>query len=382
MIFASLFLLPFALSLFPAQVEAAISIVRVDPIEITSENQEIKLFVTATNLSAGTQYLQAAFTKVGQANYFGYTQNSLGNWIKYDSSPDLPILLPFEPLSGEWNGEVNAKIDPADSGFTGSGDYLVKLLKYISTTGTSSNSVPVTVKLETTPIVESAPEETKKPASIEFSFPANLVVGQEFEIPVSLLNFEKGDFFVKARIGKDSSQLSKGQTFNGDWLKDTDSWSKFPTISSNGKITARLSPNSEPGEHKIRISVKSAEGSPIQSEEKLVSFKDNPKTQVSESESVPKTKAPVLSPKASGVVLSLATQKISTMDEAIDEHYKKIDLLATNSAIKKNELPKKKFLNLLISQENRDKFPLFELSISIGTILVAGGAFWFLHQKH
>lgn len=372
------------LLMFPAKVNAAFTIENIIPSEISDPNQELTLFVAASNLSSSQQYFQVAITKEGSSNYFGYTQGNSGVWTQYDSSPDFTSLLSFTPTGGTWNGEVKAKIDSADSGFSGPGTYLVKVLKYISSSGTSSNSVPITINIATqiatpTQTPTQAAKEEKKTPTINFSTPGNVKVGEEFEIAFNMSNFESGNYYVKARIGKDSSHLTLGQTFNLSWLGDTDSWSKFPHISGSGKVKSRLSPTAVAGDYKIKLSLKKGDDSPIVSEEKTISFASNP-IPSSAPKSSTKTLTPTSTTKISSGIVLATSSSISTTEAMIKEFYKDKDILGTISAAK-IQTPKKKPLNLLISNAIEEDFQVGGLSAIGGFVLLCAGAGLFLKKK-
>lgn len=370
--------------LFPVKVYAAFSIESIDPTEITSDSQEIKLFVSATNLSSSTQYLQAAITKEGKSNFFGFTQNNSGNWIQYQSSPDLNSLLAFTPVDGNWNGEVQAKIDKSDSGFAGPGIYSVKLLKYITSSGSSSNSVPITISIPSASVIPSVVEGSRSESpTIQFSTPDNLKVGEEFEISFTVSNFDPGNFYVKTRMGVDSSHLTLGQTYNSEWLSDTDSWSKFPQVSGSSKIKARLSPTASAGNHVLKVRLKKTDSDKIyDSEEKSVNFKENPSPPSSSPQTTSKatpTKTPTLISKTTGAVLAAAT-KSSTVEAEINEALKNKDLLATTSALNPSVKNPKKPLDLLVKKKG-DGF-LIPIVISLfGGVLVLGSGAYFLRKK-
>lgn len=380
-----LFLAALILLLFPAKVNAAFTLEAVTPTEITSETQELTLYVSATNLSSSTQYLQAAITKDGQSNYLGYTQNNSGNWVKYASSPDLSSLVSFTPTDGNWNGEVKAKIDTSDSGFAGPGTYNIKLIKYITSSGTSSNSLPLVVnisapsKVPTQAVTEEAKKENKKTESIVFTLPTSAKVGQEFDISFSLSNFDAGNYYIKARIGADSSHMSQGQTWSGDWLGDTDSWSKFPQVSGNGKVKVRISPAATAGDYKIKLSLKKGDDSPIVSEEKSLNFAANPITSTTVPSS--QTKPPTIAPKTSTGIVLATSSSVSSVQAMIKEHYRNKDILGTISAKTKNQNNKKKALNLLLSGKITEDFQIGGYTAIGGFILLCTGAGLFLRKK-
>lgn len=108
---------------------------------------------SASGLTGNQQYFQAVLTKSGEAsNYLGYTKGA-GGWIVYKSSPDLATLLKINPVGGVWSGQVAVKVDTADSGFKGPGEYLVKLFKYVTSPNShmESNALSITVNLAVPP---------------------------------------------------------------------------------------------------------------------------------------------------------------------------------------------------------------------------------------
>lgn len=107
-------------------------------------------------------YLKGAFKKSDSSNYFGLTKVS-GSWIKNGSSyaSQFPITL---DSSGHWSGNLEVKPDSDDSGFTGTGNYVLKAARY-----TSSGSGP-TWSSETTINITSvnnnqSPTPTNPPVS-------------------------------------------------------------------------------------------------------------------------------------------------------------------------------------------------------------------------
>ncbi len=149
--------LPVVFFIAATPVSAAFSLTNISPVEISTPDQIITLEASASGLSEKTQYLQAAITKAGDnPNYFGFTQNNKGDFISYKSSPDFSEFsqnfFEFTPTEGSWSGKLLAKIDPADSGFIGSGNYLVKIIRYItSSSGNSSNSLNLTISYSVPP---------------------------------------------------------------------------------------------------------------------------------------------------------------------------------------------------------------------------------------
>ncbi len=167
------------LLIFPGTSFAAISITNISPTIVNSADGLISITASASGLSSSTQYLQALFTKDGDAtNYFGLTQNLSGEWYRYKSSPSLTSDLQvyfysFVPVSGAWNGTISAKLDIDDAGFKGPGNYVVKLAKYI-TTGTptySSNTSLLTANITPTPTQTPTATSTTVPTSSSTTTP-------------------------------------------------------------------------------------------------------------------------------------------------------------------------------------------------------------------
>lgn len=128
----------------------ALTINSVSSTSINSANDILTIEASASGLS-NTQYLQAAFTKEGEAsNYFGFTKNLAGDWYKYKPSPTSDDLTKyfysFVPNSGTWSGQLQVKVDLDDSGYKGSGNYLLKLFKPTSSSK-SENSIKIAVSI-------------------------------------------------------------------------------------------------------------------------------------------------------------------------------------------------------------------------------------------
>lgn len=183
-------------AVFPQDAIASLSIVDVSPSEINSPDQVVIITASASGLSDKSQYLQAVFTKEGQAaNYLGFTKNLNGDWYKYKSSPsdsDLTSFFSFKPDSGSWSGRLEAKIDVSDTGFSGPGNYLLKLAKYISSSAVYSEARTIAVKA-VKPEAPKPPEpekketrETKTTESVEEA-PAPVTLAETVKVPEDLL---------------------------------------------------------------------------------------------------------------------------------------------------------------------------------------------------
>jgi len=95
------------------------------------------------------------------------------------------------------------------------------------------------------------------------SSPSQARIGEEFTISVSMAGLEVGvSYYIKSRIGKTSSQMNKGETFNtstSSWLGDTATWTDFPTISANAEgsasasLKSRAKQSAEVGENRLTV---------------------------------------------------------------------------------------------------------------------------------
>lgn len=249
---------------------AALTINDFSPQVISSAQDPVIISASASGLSDITQYFQVVMTKAGEpTDYFGWTKNNAENWYQYKSSPATSDLqstfFHFQPNGGNWLGQIVARIDTTDSGFKGPGDYLVKLAKYISSSPTYSNAVTLKVNVsapENTPSQISS--EKEKSSVISWSTNSSGVLGQKFEVKITLSDFPPGqEYLVKLRGGKEETSLTKAQTENGGELySDNDAWANFPKFKTegngtwNGTIWAVIPDDQESGIFKIRLRLK------------------------------------------------------------------------------------------------------------------------------
>ncbi|MBI4099671.1 carbohydrate binding domain-containing protein [Candidatus Microgenomates bacterium] len=137
----------------------------------------------------------------------------------------------------------------------GQNDFLVRLRQE----GTEEN-----IDASPLAILVVAPSVTANFApTLDFSLPKSAIVGSGFDVSVKLSHLPANTaYYLKSRLGVDSSHLASGQTFNSEWLGDTDSWTKFPKITTNtegtweGKITARLADSKPSGTYQLELRVR------------------------------------------------------------------------------------------------------------------------------
>lgn len=375
-------LLPYFLFGWSQTVSAAFNIDSISPATISSPDDVVTLSVSASNLSANTQYLQVAMTKVDQTNYFGFTLNNSNQWQKYKSSPqgsDLTDFYSFTPQNGTWTGSVQAKIDPQDSGFSGSGTYNLKLLKYITSSPSSSNVVSLSVNLATSS-PSSIPATTSESPKwkIDFAPPTNIAAGSSFDIPIQLSDFLATSYFLKVRIGPDASHLIHGQTDSASWLNDNDAWSKFPTInidangSWQGSVKARLPETEQAGDYQLQLRFKKVlTDSYYESDLKTIRFTPGPPPPppVTKQTTTPAPSTKLALVTAKTPLASLRSSGVSTTSPD------RFDVLGTSTVSPQFPLPK-------ITTENSPKLQARFLNQKTSTFpleqwLIPGGLFMF-----
>lgn len=252
----------------------ALLINSVNPQVINSTDDTVIISASASGLQSGvTQYLQVAMTKDGETtNYLGLTQNLNGEWFQYKSSPSASDLSTyfynFVPISGSWSGQLVAKVDTTDDGYKGPGNYLVKLIKYISSSGSySNNSIPITINIPLVATDSGQTQVSEASPALEISAPDKCFLGDYFKVTSNFKNFAKEtEYYLKLRGGPDDDHLTKLQTKNGDsYLSDNESWESFPNIKTDsngnwsGEIIGLLDEDKTEGVYKIKIRARKKE---------------------------------------------------------------------------------------------------------------------------
>ncbi len=128
----------------------------------------------STSCNEGKCYLQGTLRQP-TTNYFGQTQNSIGSWVDYLSSPEPEYIIStffgFQPDAGGWTGLVKMRFSPTESDYKGPGSYELKLRRFSGKSSSSSQdsntlSVTLNVPLPTatsTPLP--APTNTPSPSN-------------------------------------------------------------------------------------------------------------------------------------------------------------------------------------------------------------------------
>lgn len=146
-------------------VRAAKSVViTLDKDSIKGED-EVRISASLSGFLADeTIKIKGAFFQEGSSNYFGYTKNG-DAWIKCGDA----TANQMEVNLSQWNNQLTLRSDFGDSGFSGEGEYRVKIGYYSkSSSGTYgsvswSNSLPIIINLPDptpTPIPTSTPPPT------------------------------------------------------------------------------------------------------------------------------------------------------------------------------------------------------------------------------
>jgi hypothetical protein len=122
-------------------------------------SNNINVTVQVNGLAANTKYyFKPALYQSGSSNYFGLTKVGSA-WIKNSQSYSDQFSV-MTDSSGNWTGEIEFKVDPEDSGFNGTGDYILKVGRY-SATGTG----PTWSNQTTVNVTDDTPEPTSTPSS-------------------------------------------------------------------------------------------------------------------------------------------------------------------------------------------------------------------------
>ena len=105
------------------------------------------------------------------------------------------------------------------------------------------------------------------------SSPSSVTQDTSFDIQAEISGDSNTSYYLKARVGVNTSSLTKGYTKNSnnstpdDWLGDTDSWSKFPTATTDstgvwqGSITVKVATTSTIGNNLLILRIRPAGGS-------------------------------------------------------------------------------------------------------------------------
>ncbi len=131
------------------------------PTEINhSQETEVDLFFSCSGCGDNS-YMRAVFYPSG-TNYFGFTQNNIGNWIGTENDRSLYFnITKTDLIEASWSGKLKVKPDSNDSAFVGTGEYLFKVGRYTSSNDSSADwSNELSVK-----IIGPTPAPTQAPTA-------------------------------------------------------------------------------------------------------------------------------------------------------------------------------------------------------------------------
>lgn len=142
-----------------------------------SNDEVLTINASASGFTADEQIrIKGAFFKEGSTNYFGYTQKN-NDWIKNSQSTVDQLQVQI----GQWDGLLRLKSDFSDTGFTGNGDYKLKIGFYYlsgadwSSVQWSDNILTINLK-QPDPTATPTPGPTNTPTPAPTSTPAPTAV--------------------------------------------------------------------------------------------------------------------------------------------------------------------------------------------------------------
>jgi len=126
------------------------------------QSQEVDADVFLSCDGCSDSYLRGVFYPNG-TNYFGFTQNNQGQWIGTSNDKTQYFKVGENDLfEGSWSGKLKVKPDPADSAYSGPGNYVFKVGRYTGGgSATWSNEVSLAIS---GPTATQAPTKTPTPA--------------------------------------------------------------------------------------------------------------------------------------------------------------------------------------------------------------------------
>lgn len=171
------------------------------PSEINSD-QEFDISVSL-NLPEKTNtgfYLKGAFKKSDSSNYFGFTLN--GDWVKNNSSYSNQYKIPTDS-EGKWAGKIKVRPDSLDSGFDGSGNYILKVGRYSDSGSGPVWSNELNIKIN----------EVKSPSLSPSEKPEDITEEEEkIDLSASLVKTPENNYIIK--IASVAGEATKSDNIN------------------------------------------------------------------------------------------------------------------------------------------------------------------------
>lgn len=156
-VFAILFLLS------AKDISAAFSfqISSISPSTISSKDQEVTVNVTLSDLP-GESYFRAEFQQSSGSQYFGYSKDNSGNWIKVDANMDCKSYYKVSDVTTT-SLVLSLKIGTDNNPTNGTNN--VRVRRYTNTCGSSDDSDPVNIDFTLpTPTPSPTPTPTSTPS--------------------------------------------------------------------------------------------------------------------------------------------------------------------------------------------------------------------------
>ncbi|QQG42173.1 MAG: hypothetical protein HYV90_02555 [Candidatus Woesebacteria bacterium] len=177
--------------IFPSRVSAwSIAISDLPTAMDQSNETEVNVFLNCSG--CGDSYMRGVFYPSG-TNYFGLTQNNLGEWIGSDNDRSKYFkIAKTDLIEASWSGKIRVKLDLSDPGYIGPGEYLFKIGRYTSAGDAGADwsnelSIKITGPTPTpTPSPTPAPTPTPTPTPSPSKTPTPVPVPTKTPTPRSI----------------------------------------------------------------------------------------------------------------------------------------------------------------------------------------------------
>ncbi len=223
--------------------------VTISNVPSSANDQPFTFDVSITGAQNGTNYLRANFFPSNTTSYFGYTYNGSSYVNGADSSQYFPVSI---DSSGNWTGQLQAKIHTVSSYFMGSSNYGFKVRRYTQSGSsyTWSNETNIAVNAATpTPASTSTPSSTPTPTpspssttsttSSQFSIsdvPSQINSDQSFSVKITLTmpNNPNTVYYLKGAFKKtDGTRYFGLSKKDSEWIEYGDEYSDQVKITTD-----------------------------------------------------------------------------------------------------------------------------------------------------
>ncbi len=249
--------------------------------EINSPENIIEATLDLSDLPSSASYFRIAFTKSDtNPSYFGKMKNDKDDWVEIGPLGDCDNYYRMDELNQD---ELVLRIKMGKE--VESGTYFLRAHRLTETgcspTPTNFISIvytplPTAILLLPTPTEPSGettniptPTNTPEPFSITANFNSSVSAGEEFDVSVEIQNDEsETEYYLKARIGEDTSELTRGETYSSEsnsWLTDGSAWTEFPKFTTtdgswSGSVKAKVKNDSSAGDYYLVVRVREVDG--------------------------------------------------------------------------------------------------------------------------